>query len=266
MDIPGVKTNPPILDLESPIRTHPVKYLIVHTAECAEYDGADDAVSRYLARATSASIHCSIDSNSCTPSVPEDRVAWAASTPRVNNYALQAEFVGRAGQGAYGWADDFSQGQLDVAARIYAHWAAEHDIPVRRGTPEDLRTGQPGFYGHVDSTRAFGNKDGHWDPGPDFPWDLFLEKVRHYLSGVNADTTPDETGVDNDMRYFIIDVREHPWGKAWLLVGSRKYQVDNAQGAILVKAAEEKQANVVNVGHQTHGSPYILLLDLASEA
>lgn len=183
--------NPAIPDYESPVRVGPVKYLVVHTAECDEYDGADNAVSGYLARASSASIHASIDNNSYTPSVPEDRVAWAASNPLINNHALQAEWVGRAGQGVGGWHDAFSNGQRDVAARLYARWAGTHNIPVRHGTVQDLRNGVPGFYGHVDSTRAWNNPDGHYDPGPDFPWDEFLDQVGGYMTGTPTPTPTD---------------------------------------------------------------------------
>lgn len=173
--------NPPCVDLESPPRAgRPVLYLVVHTAETGEYDGADVAVAGYLARAHEASIHAAIDNNSITPSVPEDRVAWAASNPKINNFALQAEWVGRADQGSAGWDDQFSRDQMRVGAWLYAKWATKYGIPVRHGSVQDLRDGKPGFYGHVDSTRAWNNPDGHYDPGPTFPWDRFLALVREF--------------------------------------------------------------------------------------
>lgn len=180
------RINPPILDLESPLRAgRPVLFAVVHTAECAEVDGADDAVSAYLARMSNASIHASIDNNSITPSVPEDRVAWAASNPKINNHALQAEWAGRADQGVAGWDDRYSRDQMRVAAWLYARWATQYGIPVRHGSVQDLRNGVPGFYAHYDSTLAWNNPDGHTDPGPTFPWDRFLAMVREAQSGNN---------------------------------------------------------------------------------
>jgi len=54
-------------------------------------------------------------------------------------------------------------------------WLAEESaalgIPLRRLTSSEAQGGQAGVCGHVDLGAAGG---GHWDPGPDFPWDNCL--------------------------------------------------------------------------------------------
>lgn len=223
--VTGPRINPPIYDLESPLRNgRPVLFLVVHTAECGEVDGADDAVSRYLARMSGASIHASIDNNSITPSVPEDRVAWAASNPKINNYALQVEWIGRADQGEAGWDDQFSRDQMRVGAWLYARWAREHGIPVRHGSVEDLRAGRPGFYGHIDSTRAWNNADGHYDPGPTFPWDHFLDMVRAELAPEPADEPQEDD---------VVKIMWTKKGSQWAR-DVAKAQPGREQGAYLV--------------------------------
>lgn len=228
--------NPSFPDYESPLRAgRPVLYAVVHTAECDEYDGADNAISSYLARSPNSSIHTSIDNNSVTPSVPEDRVAWAASNPLINNFALQAEWTGRAGQGASGWDDDFSRGQMTIASWLYARWANENHIPIVHGTPEDLRNGVPGFYGHVDSTRAFNNPDGHYDPGPTFPWDRFLDMTRQAAGTPNLfppTPTPPEENEEDDMPKVLL--KDEKNGKVFYCQGIFKhYLTDPAYIATL---------------------------------
>ncbi len=43
--------------------------------------------------------------------------------------------------------------------------------------PGDLVAGRRGITGHVDVSRAFELSD-HWDPGPGFPVESFLDTVR----------------------------------------------------------------------------------------
>ena len=69
-------------------------------------------------------------------------------------------------------------GRLDaVAAALVADICTRYEIPIRKLTLEQVAAREPGICGHIDVTKAF--KTGtHWDPGPAFPWGLFIAMVR----------------------------------------------------------------------------------------
>lgn len=66
--------------------------------------------------------------------------------------------------------------QLRAGARVVAYWAAKYGIPVRKLQPGDMKARRKGIGGH-DDARELGSTT-HWDPGPGFPWDVFLDLVK----------------------------------------------------------------------------------------
>jgi hypothetical protein len=52
-----------------------------------------------------------------------------------------------------------------------------HGIPVRWVRAVGLLRGARGITGHAEVSRAF-HKSDHWDPGPAFPVERFVELVR----------------------------------------------------------------------------------------
>jgi hypothetical protein len=50
-------------------------------------------------------------------------------------------------------------------------------IPVRWLSPDDLLAGRRGITGHAEVSKAYRKSD-HWDPGPGFPVQSFLDRVR----------------------------------------------------------------------------------------
>lgn len=159
-------------------RSGPVLAIVIHTAECGETDSAAENVAAYFAgpNAPKASAHYCIDNDSVVASVPEADTAWHAGP--VNGWTIGIELAGRAGQGEAGWADVYSMAVLDRAARAVAGICRRHDIPIERPRVEDIPNKAPGIFGHHDVTLAYGHKGGHYDPGPSFPWQTFLEMVR----------------------------------------------------------------------------------------
>lgn len=66
--------------------------------------------------------------------------------------------------------------QLRAAAFVVAVKCQERGIPVRKLQPGDMRARRKGIGGHDDARELGGTT--HWDPGPGFPWDVFLDLVK----------------------------------------------------------------------------------------
>ena len=97
-----------------------------------------------------------------------------------NRDGLHVCLVGSADQSSAQWADRFSSASIDNAARYVAGWCVRYKIPASRLAAVDIRNDQRGVCGHRDVSLAYGQSD-HYDPGPHFPWDLFLRRVRSFL-------------------------------------------------------------------------------------
>ncbi|MDB4997481.1 MAG: hypothetical protein JWM74_4913, partial [Myxococcaceae bacterium] len=77
---------------------------------------------------------------------------------------------------------------LELSAELVASLCVKHDIPPVRLSPDDLKAGARGICGHADCTKATGIGS-HWDPGPGFPWDWYMTRVRAHFALL---TTPIE--------------------------------------------------------------------------
>ena len=155
-----------------------IDLIVIHTMEAPEKPGTARAVANWFSgpNAPQASAHYCIDAVDVIQCVPEDVIAWAA--PGANRRGIHLEHAGYAGQSAEGWLDEYSRRVLGLSAELAADIARRHEIPIERLTVDQLKAGARGFCGHVDVTNAFNGGKGHTDPGPAFPWELYLELVR----------------------------------------------------------------------------------------
>jgi N-acetyl-anhydromuramyl-L-alanine amidase AmpD len=101
--------------------------------------------------------------------VPEKEKAWTAKS--ANSYFVQYELVGRASRTRRDWVVKYRT-QLETVAALVADDVLQYGVPVQHAVP--------GIVGHRDLTK-WGYPNDHTDPGPNFPWDLFLEIVRDYV-------------------------------------------------------------------------------------
>jgi len=101
--------------------------------------------------------------------VGEGEKAWTARS--ANPYFVQYENVGRASESRAGWMA--KKAQLHTLAALIAEDSLQYGFPVRRSVP--------GIVGHGDLAR-FGYPNDHTDPGPNFPWDYFLNLVYSYAT------------------------------------------------------------------------------------
>lgn len=179
-----------------------ILYAVIHSAECAETDGAAEGLQAYASTMPDrrqASWHYACDRDSCTQSVREKDAAWHC--PPLNDVSIGIELAGRAAQDAMQWDDDYSRSMLQwQLVPLLSDICLRHDIPMRRLDDETLRGGLEtanqlrsrrgdaeewaglrtlcgGIVTHAQVARVFG-KSTHYDPGPSFPLQGIIEAIQ----------------------------------------------------------------------------------------
>ena len=166
--------------VESPHRTRmpgrPIEVVVMHTMEIAERADAAMICARWFqSRVSQVSAHYCVDARTVIQCVREPNIAWHARGGNTNSIGV--ELAGFARQTTADWADAYSRAVLRRAATLVADVCTRRRIPVRWLVAADLVAGRHGITGHVEVSRAFKLSD-HWDPGPGFPIEGFLARVR----------------------------------------------------------------------------------------
>lgn len=170
--------HPATWRLGKPLR--PVRLIVLHSAECGEVATAAEALASWASgtnHPNGASWHFAVDCDSITQSVEMNDIAWHAGT--VNGYSIGIEQAGRAAQTKEQWNDDFSSSMLANTAKLVAVIAGLYDLPIEHCTELNSPTAT-GICTHADVTKAFAVKNGHWDPGPNYPLEKVLEMARAF--------------------------------------------------------------------------------------
>lgn len=166
-----------------------VRVLVIHTAETPENGNMAESIQSYCARREDkVSCHEAADNNSVVAGVRPYDTAW--TTGSINDYSYSWELAGRASQSKEQWADEFSMAMLGLVAKRVAKAAVLWKIPVVKLSPAELKAGRSGICGHIDHTVAYEIKGGHWDPGPNFPWLMFLEMVKAEVAALTGAPVP----------------------------------------------------------------------------
>lgn len=146
-----------------------VRLVVVHTAEGAR---TVEALGRFFQGRTQASSHVGIDDKRIEQYVDYSRAAWTLRSG--NPISDNAELCGFASWSRAEWLRH--PRMLELAAQWIGERCRARGIPLRRLTPAQVAAGEAGVIGHHDWT--VGKKEGsHWDPGPQFPWDLVMAKA-----------------------------------------------------------------------------------------
>lgn len=130
-----------------------------------------------------ASYHVLVDDSTTIRYLPDDVAVWAMLSG--NHRSVQVCLTGFARWPRSEWlAHD---GMLRRAAAVVWDWCLAHNLPPVKLTPAQVGADFSGVCGHWDWT--LGKRDGtHTDPGPNFPWDVFIRYVNP--GGVNPAPVP----------------------------------------------------------------------------
>lgn len=112
--------------------------------------------------------------------IADTDIAWGCGNYSYNKRAIQLEIPGNVG-------DAWSEPMLDYAARLVALKAQQFQIPLRFVDLAGNRANQSGITGHQyipdpNNPSLGGGVDHHSDPGDNFPWADFLQRVQALLT------------------------------------------------------------------------------------
>lgn len=157
----------------------PPLWIVVHDMEASEYSGRAESTAEYFRTMTdgrTVSSHYCADNDSVVQCVLLADTAFTVGNRPGNYRGINWEFSGFARQTRAEWLDAFGLAMFRQAAPIIRSDMARFDIPLRRCSVSDLQARRPGITSHNDLRLAFGGTT-HTDPGPNFPWDVFLQIV-----------------------------------------------------------------------------------------
>ncbi len=167
------------------IETRHPRVIVIHSMESPEKGDTAENVARFFqnpgkkenGQDRKVSAHLCIDNNSIVQCVFDNDVAFAA--PGANHDGIHLELAGVAKQTKNEWMDPYSILVLENAANAAAQYCLKYNIPVKHLTNAELKSGQKGIVGHVQVSEVF-KKSNHTDPGKGFPWDHFIDRVKHH--------------------------------------------------------------------------------------
>lgn len=237
------------------------RLVVIHTAEGAT--SAAGLGGYFGTTAAASSSHVGIDADGVIQYVPYARQSWTLRNG--NPISENAELCGFASMSRAEWLSErdvtreFIPGKgrktvrrprqmLRHAAAWTARRCAENKVPLRKIGPADVDAGQRGVIGHADWTLSRVGQGTHTDPGPGFPWDVFMEDVQRFA---NTNTLEDDMTVDELLNATV--VREglpegHPLAGQEVRIGTILSWSDANLGAIgdAVAKVEKKVQELVD--------------------
>lgn len=160
-----------------------VDLVVLHSMESAEKPGTARRVAEWFAgeKAPRASAHYTVDADEVWQCVRDEDIAWGA--PGANHNGIQIEHAGLASQNTTQWADDFSCAMLGRSVELCAAICRRWNIPAVMLGASQLIERQRGITTHAAVTRAWPHLGhGHTDPGPHFPMEHYVARVKARLA------------------------------------------------------------------------------------
>lgn len=167
----------------TPVTVREIDTLVIHDMEMDEKPTTAEACANFFHNQPhgpgGSSAHYCIDNNSAVQCVRDNDVAWHA--PGANHDGLGFEHAGRASQSKLQWDDPYSREMLKLSAVVFANKARQYSIPPVFLHAPALVAQRRGITTHWEVTKAFSHGFGHTDPGPNFPFDMFIHTIQKIM-------------------------------------------------------------------------------------
>lgn len=162
-------------------------WIVVHDMEASETLDRALSTARYFATGAggrNVSSHYCVDgsedgdgSDPLWQCVDLDDSAWTVGNRPGNMRGINWELAGFASQSGAQWLDPYGRRMFGRMAPVVQSDGDRFGIPLVRRSVAELEARKPGITSHNDLRLAFGVTT-HTDPGPNFPWELFIETMR----------------------------------------------------------------------------------------
>lgn len=158
-----------------------VEFITVHCTHGAEGIGKAAAAAKLISKPfppseKKRSFGYAVDATSTFRCVPDLLTAWHAGRT-ANSRSIGVEICGSADQTRAEWLDKTSLATLSLAVRLVADLCREHKVPPVILNEAKLKARARGITTHA-VVSATWHESTHWDPGPNFPLEDFVEAVR----------------------------------------------------------------------------------------
>lgn len=155
------------------------KYIVIHNTGNPNLASAKDEASYAKRRTDDVSSHYYCDKREIRQSLNTDWRAWHVGSSEGNGGGIAYELTGWNGFSRQRWLTDIN---WDALVNQVIRDCRAHKITPQALTVEQMKAGNvTGFVTHDLCRQAWGHTD-HTDPGPGFPMDVLVERVKAILS------------------------------------------------------------------------------------
>lgn len=158
----------------------PVTRIVIHDTEsgggfpaASQAPTAHGVANYFTQQSSGGSAHYIVDTATEMHVLPDSTIGWHAPP---NQGSIGIEICGQAAYSRDQWLSPEVWPAVQRAAARTVELCHRFGVPLRKINSGDLVNGAHGICGHYDVSQAWHQSD-HSDPGPNFPWDRFMQEV-----------------------------------------------------------------------------------------